>query len=251
MDMSIVKTYALAILGLLFLAGCQEQQIGATSNASEEATETTIAASSEPRNGVAKWPPLSQDDQTVVAHDDPFAKNVMLVIDTSGSMDGAKIKQAREAAAAFVDLVPADAAIGLVEFGGDAQEVVPLAFNNHQNVKAAIADLRSGGGTPMATGIFLGYKQLEAAGRAQFGYGEYFMAVLGDGAPNNASTTTSNLDWMVHNSPINVHTIGFQADLSILARPGIVYHEANDQSSLQKAFAAVLAEAKVENAGSF
>jgi Ca-activated chloride channel family protein len=80
--------------------------------------------------------------------------SIMLVTDTSGSMnatdvDPSRIAAARSAAAAFVDEVPDRRRVGLIGFSDTASELA-APTEDHATVKRAIASLRADGAT--ATG---------------------------------------------------------------------------------------------------
>lgn len=80
------------------------------------------------------------------------ARAVMLVVDTSGSMAGTPLAQAKSALTASVDaLQPSDAA-GLRAYGGDCGDAGRLlaapATDNRDALKSAIAGLSANGGTP-------------------------------------------------------------------------------------------------------
>jgi len=66
--------------------------------------------------------------------------------------------------------------------------------------------------------------------------------ILGDGEPTDGGKTPPWLDWIVANTRIHVHTIGFCADISVLDRYGVNYYPAANAAELNAAFAQVLAE---------
>ena len=101
---------------------------------------------------------------------------VVIVIDTSGSMAGAPIDAARQAAASFVDRVPAGARVGVVGFGATASVAIALSADRGA-VKTAIAGLQAGGETALYDGVLLALDQIPLAGslRRQ-------LVVLSDGA---------------------------------------------------------------------
>ncbi len=53
--------------------------------------------------------------------------DVLLVMDTSGSMSGSKMDQAREAAQAFLDNMPSQNRVGMIKFNQDVTLAMPLA----------------------------------------------------------------------------------------------------------------------------
>ncbi|HUF33037.1 MAG TPA: type II secretion system F family protein [Acidimicrobiales bacterium] len=84
---------------------------------------------------------------------------VVLVVDTSGSMRGAPFVAAQAAAAAFVDRLPEDASVGLVSFGSTPVVASPLT-DDHTLVIAAIGSLQAAGETALYDGVALAVGQL-------------------------------------------------------------------------------------------
>ncbi len=80
--------------------------------------------------------------------------DVVLVIDVSGSMAGAAMEAARQAALTFVREIPADARIGVVAFGDTAQSVAPLG-SDPDSLAAAISQLEPAGETALFDALAL------------------------------------------------------------------------------------------------
>lgn len=97
------------------------------------------------------------------------ARNIVLVIDCSGSMMGASIAQAREGAAALLDWLNPDQRVNIVLFGSSPQLVLAepmLATSSvistlHQSVAEISADL---GGTELLAAIELANQQARICG---------------------------------------------------------------------------------------
>jgi Ca-activated chloride channel family protein len=88
--------------------------------------------------------------------------DVLLVIDTSGSMAGDKIEQAKAAARAFVEAMPLQNQLGLVRFDSVVQPVVPLASaeGNRAQVLSQIDSIEVGGDTSLYDAIEASIKLL-------------------------------------------------------------------------------------------
>ena len=85
--------------------------------------------------------------------------DVSLVIDTSGSMAGAKIQNARRAAALLIDDLADGDIVSVVSFSDDAQTLVSptvLSAETRTSLKARIARLEPTGSTNMFDGLGLG-----------------------------------------------------------------------------------------------
>jgi Ca-activated chloride channel family protein len=88
--------------------------------------------------------------------------NLAVVLDRSGSMTGAKIEKARQAAMGLVDqLAPGDV-FSLVTYSDHAQVVVSAEeVKDKELLKARIARIRPGGSTALYAGVALGADQLQ------------------------------------------------------------------------------------------
>ncbi len=91
---------------------------------------------------------------------------VALVIDTSGSMGGAKIQHARSAARALVDKLSNGDLVGLFSFSDDVQERMPLTAlsdSSRPSFMTAISSLTPSGGTNLFEGLRSGERAVFAA----------------------------------------------------------------------------------------
>lgn len=81
--------------------------------------------------------------------------DVLLVIDTSGSMAGDKIDQARTAARVFVENMPAQNRVGLVRFDSEVYPLVPIASaeGNRAQILQQIDSLQPEGDTSLYDAI--------------------------------------------------------------------------------------------------
>ena len=85
--------------------------------------------------------------------------DVSLVIDTSGSMAGAKIENARRAAALLIDDLADGDIVSIVSFSDDARTLAPptvLSSETRTSLKRRIAQLAPSGSTNMFDGLGLG-----------------------------------------------------------------------------------------------
>ena len=115
----------------------------------------------------------------------PAPKDVTFVVDTSGSMAGAKINQARKALDYCVNALNPEDRFEIVRFSTEAEGLFGgLREANEENRKRALAfirDLRAAGGTAIAEALRTGLRSRPAGGGAE---GRPFvMAFLTDGQP--------------------------------------------------------------------
>ncbi|CAN5527226.1 hypothetical protein BH11CYA1_BH11CYA1_05750 [soil metagenome] len=119
-------------------------------------------------------------------------KDIVLVADTSGSMQGEKIEQCKKALKYVVNsLTPADR-FGLVNFSTDAESFrSSLAAATPDNKKAAVAfidDLEARGGTNIGDALHTGISLLkEETSRPAY------LVMMTDGEPTVGETATANI----------------------------------------------------------
>lgn len=181
-----------------------------------------------------------------------LARNYYLVFDGSGSMssvecsNGAKkIEAARAAVGAFARNVPAEDNLGMMAFDDNGlRELVPLGSNNSMRIHKALNEVRAGAGTPLGKAIEQSHDQLQAQAMRQRGYGEYHIVVITDGEASDTGKMESQVETILANTPITIHTIGFCIDDNhSLNQPGrVIYKAANNPDELAKGLETVLAE---------
>jgi Ca-activated chloride channel homolog len=113
--------------------------------------------------------------------------NVALVIDTSGSMIGKPIDDAREAARALVRSLADGDRLAVVAFGTRAEVLQPsieLDGSARSAIEEKLAAMQARGTTDLAAGLARGLEQL---GEALDPDGINRVVLLGDGIPNDAA----------------------------------------------------------------
>jgi len=128
----------------------------------------------------------------------------VIAVDTSGSMAGAKLLAAKQAATRFVADVPSDVLVGVVSFSDRAR--VALAPTTDRNaVRAALAGLHAGGNTTLYDALTLAVAQL---GRS----GQRLLVVLSDGADTSSHTSLAAATALVRHSGAAVRLLGYRTD---------------------------------------
>jgi Ca-activated chloride channel family protein len=141
--------------------------------------------------------------------------NVILVADTSGSMEGSKIDRAREALGAFVSAIRGERdRVGFVEFGGGVKDYLPLAAMNDANrgqMLDTINRLEAGGGTALIDATYAAVAELIGENDTQ---AINAVVVMTDGQENESERGLGELQSLLastDNPPI-IFTIGFGED---------------------------------------
>ncbi len=145
-------------------------------------SEYVLAGSSETMLGV--WVDIPFNAKQAVP-----SSAVALVVDTSGSMGGAKIQHARSAARALVDKLSNGDLVGLYSFSDDAQERMPLTAlsdMSRPSFVTAISSLTPSGGTNLFEGLRSGERAVFAAPAT---HSVKRIVVLSDGQANVGPTS--------------------------------------------------------------
>jgi Ca-activated chloride channel family protein len=171
--------------------------------------------------------------------------DVALVIDTSGSMEGQPIEDARKAAVALLEGMRKGDRLTVVTFDSKAEMLVPTVVLDDKSIasaRASILGMQARGTTDLAAGLQLGLSQLAAnmdAARARR------IVLLSDGVPNDPSAIP-NLADVARGSAISITALGFglEYDETLLAdvarRSGGRFHRISGEERIASAFTAEL-----------
>ena len=119
--------------------------------------------------------------------------NLAVVLDRSGSMQGAKIEKAKQAACVAVDQLGNDDYFSLVTFDNATDVLLPPArvggVRERDELKARIDRIRPGGGTAIHAGVTLGAQQVRRYLEKEF---VNRVILLSDGLANVGPSRTSD-----------------------------------------------------------
>jgi tight adherence protein B len=160
---------------------------------------------------------------------------VVLVLDTSGSMNGTPLAAAKVAANEYIDSVPADVQVAIVTAGAPAQMLLPPTADRAR-AHTAVNGLEATGETALYDAITAASTMFKAE------YADQRVLVLSDGTDTRSKATLDGARKAIGNVPMD--TIAFnseEANRAILsglssATKGHVY-EAGDAEALRTAFA--------------
>ena len=138
--------------------------------------------------------------------------SVMLVIDTSGSMQATdvlpnRLTAAESAARSLVNSLPPNASVGLVGFASSAYVAAPLT-QDHETVISALHSLRPNGGTAIGDGVELALDQLNAAQTGSSAQRPPTMIVLLTDGVSNAGVPTEEAAARAAAAHVPVETVG-------------------------------------------
>ncbi|EKD82743.1 MAG: PEGA protein, partial [uncultured bacterium] len=164
--------------------------------------------------------------------------HLVMLLDSSGSMKKS-MKAAIEASVKFIETLPADAVIELIDFDTKAK---PVKANSRTDMVKALKAIKADGATALRDSILLGLDHLKNSPRpALVVFTDGFDANYNDTAPGSKASE-KDVFAKVTGARIPIFTIGFGtgADASTLARladlSGGVFQSA-DEKSLNEVFA--------------
>jgi Ca-activated chloride channel homolog len=177
------------------------------------------------------------DEGKAAKTDQPIS--LALVLDTSGSMSGAKMEDARKAAHQLVDLLTERDELALVSFGTEITVAERRAINaeSRASFHAAIDALQPAGSTNISGGLERGLSALRGAG------GGKRLVLVSDGQPTVGLISDYELAGLVgrvHDESITLTALGVGADidgalmLHLAERGGGMYGYLKDAGALEE-----------------
>lgn len=176
-------------------------------------------------------------DGELARADQPIS--LALVLDSSGSMSGQKLEDARKAAHRLVDLLTEQDELAVVSFGSEVtlSERRRLDAQSRAGFHAAIDALQASGSTNLSGGLEAGWNALRGATGARR------LVVVSDGQPTVGLLTEpqlADLVGRVHDEAITVTALGVGADIDgnlmqhVSERGGGMYGYLKDASALEE-----------------
>jgi Ca-activated chloride channel family protein len=177
--------------------------------------------------------------------------NLALVLDHSGSMTGAKIEKAREAACIAIDHLQPTDIFSLVQFDNRVDVLIPAQpVEDKERLKGIVERIRPGGSTALYAGVMEGARQL----RKYFDEKNVNRVVLvSDGIANVGPSSPSELADMaggLREKGTSVTTVGLGDDynenvmVAIAEASGANYYYVKDADKLPGVFEKELGEVK-------
>ncbi len=138
--------------------------------------------------------------------DEVVERRAVLLIDVSGSMQGAGIDSAREAALAFLDLAPADVGIGILAFNDTVSEVIGIT-TDREAARQSVSTLSASRETALYDGVV-------AAVQALGSEGDRTLVVLSDGGDTISRTSLKDSVAALGGSGVRADVVGLNTDES-------------------------------------
>jgi Ca-activated chloride channel family protein len=145
--------------------------------------------------------------------------DIMLVVDTSGSMEGDKIELVKAGLETFLLRILPEDRVGLITFDSEARVATPLAplSENRIALQTEIGSMRARGKTAVFDALELARREMESLPRTE---DDRISAIvlLSDGADNESSYTLEQVQSSFDETGISIFPVayGADADLSIV-----------------------------------
>ena len=142
---------------------------------------------------------------------DGKTRDIALVLDTSGSMDGEPIHEVASAVSRFGDTVLGTTAkVGVISFSSQAEVMLPLSASNDQISKTA-AELESFGGTNIGAGLIAASDMLSGSTADR-----KIVVLMTDGEPTDGMDTDELVQYAgrLREQGYLVYTLGFFSSMS-------------------------------------
>lgn len=176
------------------------------------------------------------------------------VVDTSGSMSGLPLTQAKTALREMNTRLPEGVAVGLRTYGGscgnDGNLLIPVGPHDAQRFDTAVDAMTASGGTPTPDALRAAAADLPDSGNRT-------IVLISDGQSTcgNPCTTAAELE-RKHGIHFTVHTVGFNAtagastELKCIAdTTGGSYYDARDPEALADALLSIVDSTEVDTDG--
>lgn len=197
---------------------------------------------------------LTIHGDTIVAKTDREmpAVDLVVVLDRSGSMQGQKIHDARQAILQVMERMGKQDMMAVISYSNGARLDSPLVFLDHRNLgrlASAVRQIQPGGGTNLGSGLQYG---IETLLYDDGGYRQRKVILISDGLANQGITSLRGLAHMAEQSMeqnFTISTVGVGYDFNEMVMTTIADHGAGNYYFLEnpRAFANIF-EKEFENA---
>lgn len=142
--------------------------------------------------------------------------DIMLVVDTSGSMEGDKLELVKAGLETFLLRILPEDRVGLITFDSDARVATPIAplSENRIALQSAIGDMRARGKTAVFDALDLARRELEALPAAE---DDRITAIvlLSDGADNSSSSSLDGIRQSFDETGITIFPVAYGGDADV------------------------------------
>lgn len=138
-------------------------------------------------------------------------RDIVLVLDTSGSMSGTPMEETKRAATKFVDtILKEDASIGIVTYEDSAEQISDFSVDKSYLTKK-VADIQAGGDTNIESGLAKARSMLNSSNAKK-----KIIVLMSDGEPNRGKQGEELIGYAdeIKDEGILIYTLGFFKNMS-------------------------------------
>ena len=146
----------------------------------------------------------SSTDVPVITTSDE--RDIVLVLDTSGSMSGTPMEETKKAATNFVNtILEEDASIGIVTYEDSSERLSDFSVDKN-HLTGIVAGISSGGGTNIESGLAEAKSMLDSSNAKK-----KIIVLMSDGEPNEGKEGEDLIAYAdeIKSSDILIYTLGF------------------------------------------
>lgn len=157
----------------------------------------------------------NQEGETAVTHSQE--REIVLALDTSGSMAGEPIEETCKASENFINtILKEEASIGIVTYDTHAYRVSDFS-TDQDALNNEIMNIGAGGGTNISSGLQEAYSML-SEGNAK----KKIIVLMSDGLPNDGMSEEDLVDYAdsIKQTGVRIYTLGFFEKLSDYEKSG-------------------------------
>lgn len=133
-------------------------------------------------------------------------RDIVLVLDVSGSMSGTPMEETKKASVNFVDtILEEDASIGIVTYDDDAEQLSDFSVDRSHLTEIA-SDISSGGGTNIEAGLAEAKSMLDSSSAKK-----KIIVLMSDGEPNEGKEGDELIAYAdeIKGDDVLIYTLGF------------------------------------------
>lgn len=133
-------------------------------------------------------------------------RDIVLVLDTSGSMSGTPMEETKKAATNFINtILEEDASIGVVNYEDSAEQLSDFSVDKN-HLTEVVADISDGGGTNIESGLAEAKSMLDSSSAKK-----KIIVLMSDGEPNRGKEGDDLIAYAdeIKNDDILIYTLGF------------------------------------------
>lgn len=133
-------------------------------------------------------------------------RDIVLVLDTSGSMSGTPMEETKKAAINFINtILEEDASIGVVNYEDSARQLSDFSIDKSR-LTEVVTDISDGGGTNIESGLAEAKSMLDSSNAKK-----KILVLMSDGEPNTGKEGDDLIAYAdeIKNDDILIYTLGF------------------------------------------